>query len=138
VPTTTDLNHAKEIEVATQVYAAINRGDIPAVLAFFDSEIVRIEPAESPMEGTYRGHAEIDAHFSKARASWDEGSCEPEKISVIKNKVIVFAHVRVRLKNKAEWIEGHVADVFTFRNGKVIEMRLFIDGQDATKWANHE
>jgi len=39
-----------------------------------------------------------------------------------------------KLKNNLEWIEGHLADVFTFRNGKVIQMRTFAERQQALDW----
>jgi ketosteroid isomerase-like protein len=51
------------------------------------------------------------------------------------DKVIALVYVRVRLKNKLEWNEGRPADVFTFRNGKVIEMRTFLEQQQALDWA---
>ena len=35
----------------------------------------------------------------------------------------------------AEWREGRVADVYTFRNGKVIEFRTFGDERQAVQWA---
>jgi len=128
-------NMATETEVLKQVYAAINRNDIPAVLELCDPEVVRIEPWGFPMAGTYRGQAEVGAHLSAGRGTWAEGTCEPERFIVAGDKVIAFLHVRVRLKNKTNWTEGRLADVFTFRNGKVIEMRTFDDGQQALEWA---
>jgi hypothetical protein len=41
----------------------------------------------------------------------------------------------VRLKHEAEWREGRLAGVYTFRNGKVIEMRSFADMGQAFEWA---
>ena len=32
--------------------------------------------------------------------------------------------MRVRLKHETEWREGGIADVYTFRNGKAIQMRI--------------
>ena len=135
MPTNQSTNLASEIETLKEVYAAINRNDIPGVLKFFDPEIERIEPPGFPSSGTYRGHAEVKAQFSQARDTWAEGGCKPEKFVVAGDKVIVFVHVRVRLKNKQEWIEGDAADVFTFRNGKVTQMRTFTEKQHALEWA---
>ncbi len=95
-------NRATETEAIKEVYAALNRNDIPAVLKFFDPQIERIEP---------------------------------EGFKVAGDKIIVPLHVCVRLKDKLEWIEGHIADVFTFRNGKVIEMRTFAEMEQAIAWA---
>jgi len=123
-----------EAEVLRSFYAAINRNDIPAALQFFDPEIERIEPTGFPLAGTYRGHAEVKAELSQGRETWAEGSCEPERFIVAGDRVIVFLHVRVKLKHNLEWIEGDFADVFTFRNGKVVQMRTFAERQQALEW----
>jgi ketosteroid isomerase-like protein len=127
-------NLATETEVLREVYASINRNDIAAALKFFDPQIEWIELAGFPSGGTYRGHAEVKAHLSQGRDTWAEGGCEPEKFIVAGDQIIVFLHVRVKLKNNLEWIEGRFADVFTFRNGKVIQMRTFAERQQALEW----
>jgi uncharacterized protein len=47
----------------------------------------------------------------------------------------VFVHVRVRRKDNTEWIDARLADVYTFRNGKAIQMRHFPDRRQALEWA---
>ena len=128
-------NLSAEAQAVKEFYSALNRGDIPAVMALFHSEAVRIEPANFPMEGTYRGQAEIRAHIEKARATWAEGGCEPEQLIVTGDKVVALVHVRVRLKNKTTWNEGDTGDVFTFRDGKLTEMRTFFEQRLALDWA---
>jgi len=127
-------NLENETEVLRNFYAAINRNDIPAALNFFDPQIERIEPAGFPSAGTYRGLAEVRAHLSQGRETWAEGSCEPERFIVAGDQIIVFLHVRVKLKRNLEWIEGRFADVFTFRNGKIIQTRTFAERQQALDW----
>jgi ketosteroid isomerase-like protein len=124
-----------ETEALRETYAALNRNDIPTILKAFDPQIERIEPPEFPGGGTYRGHAEVEAHFSRARETWAEGACEPEHFIVAGDKIVALVHVRVRLKNHTEWVEGRLADVFTFRNGKAIQMRTFDNQQKALEWA---
>lgn len=77
----------------------------------------------------------MKAHLSQSRGSWAEGSCEPERFIVAGDKIIVFVYVRVRLKHNMEWHEGRLADVYTFRNGKAIQMRAFADRRQAVEWA---
>jgi hypothetical protein len=43
--------------------------------------------------------------------------------------------VRVRLKGETTWREGHVGDVFTFRNGKIVQFRTFFDTREALEYA---
>lgn len=126
---------AAEIESVKEIYAAINRNDVPAAIKYFDPQIERIEPTGFPSAGTYRGPAEVVAHISKGRNSWGEGTCEPERFIVADDKIVVFVHVRVRLKDHTDWIDARFADVYTFRNGKAIEMRSFGERQEALAWA---
>jgi len=129
---------AAETEVLRQAYAALNRNDIPAFVSVFDPQIERIEPADFPGAGSYHGLEAVKAHLSKARATWAEGSCQPEGFIVAGDRVIVFIHVHVRLKHETEWRQGHIVDVYTFRNGKAIQFRTFADKGEALKWAGVE
>jgi len=126
---------AAETQALKDAYAALNRNDIPAMVQAFDPRIERIEPADFPAGGTYRGLAAVQAHIANARATWAEGTCEPERFIVAGDKIIVFVYVRVRLKQETQWREGPLADVFTFRNGKAIQFRTFGERQQALEWA---
>jgi ketosteroid isomerase-like protein len=134
--TTTSL--AAETEAVWEAYAALNRNDVAGFVSVFDPQIERIEPADFPGGGTYHGLAAVTAHISKGRGTWAEGSCEPHRFIVAGDRVIVFIHVRVRLKDETEWREGRIADVFTFRNGKAIQFRTFADEREALEWAGVE
>ena len=125
---------AAEMEALKEVYGALNRNDIPAAVKVFDPQIEWIEPA-GYAGGTYQGRAVVEAHLSQARASWAEGSCETEQLIVAGDKIVVIISVRVRLKHELEWREGRHAAVYTFRNGKAIQMRLFDDAQQALEAA---
>ena len=60
---------------------------------------------------------------------------EPQRFIVAGDRLIVFVHVRVRLKDETDWREGRVGDVYTFRDGKAIEFRTFADERQALEWA---
>jgi ketosteroid isomerase-like protein len=124
-----------EIEVLKQFFAAVNRNDMQAITRDFDPAIVRIEPEGFPTAGTYRGIAEVQEHVRKGRGTWAEGTCEPEKFLVNGDKVVVYLHARVRLKNSTEWVGGRFADGFVFRNGKIIQYLSFGERAEALTWA---
>ncbi|HTD75765.1 MAG TPA: nuclear transport factor 2 family protein [Steroidobacteraceae bacterium] len=122
-------------EALEQFFAAINRNDMTAITKDFDPEIVRIEPEGFPTAGTYRGAAEVQAHIVKGRGTWAEGTCDPERFLVNGDKVVVYLHARVRLKDSTEWIGGRFADGFVFREGKIIEYLSFAERAQAREWA---
>lgn len=124
-----------ETNALREAYAAFNRNDISAFAQMFDPQVEWIEPVEFPGGGTYRGLDGVLAHLAKSRESWAEGSCQPQRIMVAGDRIIQFVDVHVRLKQEAEWREGTVVEVYTFRNGKVIQVRLFADSRQALQWA---
>ena len=52
--------------------------------------------------------------------------------------MVVFVHARVLPKGGKEWQEVRLADVYTIRDGKAIQMRAFADRQEALRWAGAE
>jgi ketosteroid isomerase-like protein len=127
---------ATEIESLRAIYDGINRNDISAAVAPLAEDIAWIEPAEYTGSATCHGRANVAAHLIRARATWAEGSCEPEQFLVIGDKVVVTIHVHVRLKTETAFRDGRHAAVYTFRNGQAIEMRIIDDPQQAIEWAN--
>jgi ketosteroid isomerase-like protein len=127
-----------EIEALEHFFAAINRNDLQAITRDFDPQIVRIEPEGFPTAGTYRGIAEVQEHVRKGRGTWAEGTCEPEKFLQNGDKVVVYLHVRVRLRDTTEWVGGRFADGFVFRNGRIVEYRSFGQRSEALRWAGIE
>jgi hypothetical protein len=122
-----------QIAALRAIYDGINRNDIPAAVAPLAEDIDWIEPAEYGF--TCHGRAALEAHLTKARSTWAEGTCEPEQFLAVGDKVVVIIHVHVRLKAETEFREGRHAAVYTFRNGQPIEMRIIDDPAQAVAWA---
>lgn len=123
------------VEVLKEYFAAINRNDMQAITRDFAPDIVRTEPGGFPTAGTYRGIEAVRDNVGRGRGTWAEGTCEPEGFFVNGDKVVVYLHARVRLKNATEWTGGRFADGFAFRDGKITEYHSFGDRNDALEWA---
>ena len=124
-----------EIRILGEAYAALNRNDVDGFVRDFDPQIERVELIDVPQGVTYRGLEAVKEHVSKGRSTWAEGGCEPERFVVSGDKVVVFVHVRVRLNEQTEWIDGRATDVYAFRNGKIVQFRTFGDEGRALEWA---
>ena len=124
-----------QTDALIQFYAAVNRNDMQAMTKDFDPQITRIEPASFPTAGTYRGITEVQEHVRKGRGTWAEGSCEPEGFFEKGDKVVVYLHTRVRLKDSTDWVGGRFADGFVFRDGKITQYLSFGERVDALRWA---
>jgi ketosteroid isomerase-like protein len=125
-------------EALERFFAAINRNDLTAITEDFHPEIVRIEPEGFPTAGTYRGVREVQEHITKGRGTWAEGSCDPERFLMNGDRVVVYLHAWVRLKDSTEWIGGRFADGFAFRDGKIIQYLSFAERAQALEWAGIE
>jgi len=129
---------SQQTEALEYFYAAINRNDLEAITRDFDPEIVRVEPEGFPTAGTYRGVRSVHEHVKKGRGTWAEGTCDPEKFLENGDKVVVYLHAHVRLKESNEWVGGRFADGFVFRNGKIVEYFSFGKRAEALEWAGIE
>jgi ketosteroid isomerase-like protein len=127
---------AADIDTVRAIYAAINRNDIAAAAACFDPQIERIEPPGFATAGTYRGIADVSAHLSSGRSTWAEGSCIVEEIIAAGDKIVVYVHALVRLKDRTDWIDGRFADGWMFRDGRATLMRSFAARAEAMAWAS--
>ena len=116
-------------------YAAFNRGDIDAAVQPLDADIEWSEPPEFPGGGTYHGREGAKRYLTQSRAGVAEVISEPERFITDGNRIVVFVHARVRPTGSNEWQEVRLADVYTFRDGKAIQMRAFADRQEALRWA---
>jgi uncharacterized protein len=116
-------------------YTAFNRGNIEAAVEPFDPQIEWSEPAEFPGGGTYHGREAVKGYLAQSRAAWADAISEPERIITSGNRVVVFVHAWVRPKDGTKWRDTRLADVYTIRNGKAVQMRAFSDRQEALSWA---
>jgi uncharacterized protein len=80
----------------------------------------------------------VKHYLTQSRAAWAEANSEPERFIVSGNRIVVFVHARVRPRGSNEWQEIRLADVYTMRNGKAIQMRAFADRQETLRWAGDE
>jgi len=129
---------AQAIIALRGAYAAFNRGDIDAAVKPFDPQIAWSEPVEFPGSGACHGRDEVKRYLAQSRAPWAEGSSEPEQLIPSGNRIVVFVHARFRLKDSNEWMDVRLADVYTIRDGTIVEMRAFANRQDALRWAGVE
>lgn len=124
-----------ETQALEHFFAAVNRNDMQAITRDFDPQIVRVEPEGFPTSGTYRGIAQVQEHVAHGRGTWAEGTCRPERYLVNGDKVVVYLHALVRLRDATDWIDARFADGFAFRHGRIVEYRSFGKRADALAWA---
>jgi ketosteroid isomerase-like protein len=85
-----------------------------------------------------QGREAVKHSLTQSRAGWAEGTSEPEEFIVVDDRIVVFIHAHFRIPWSSDWQDVRLADVYTFRNGKAIQMRAFADRQNAPRWAGSQ
>ncbi len=127
-------DQTQAIATLRNAYSAFNRGDIDAAVEGLDPQIEWTEPVEFPGGGVYHGRDGAKRYLTQSRAAWAEVNSEPERFIAAGNRIVVFVHARVRAKGSNEWQDVRLADVYTVRGGRIVEMRAFADRQEALRW----
>ena len=120
------------MEIVRNAFAAFDRGDIEGVLRLCDEEIVITQPPELPGASPEQyGHRGVLEAFAIWPEQWDDFRIEILKIAAAPGgKVFVTTRTGGRGKQSGVEVEMNVSFVFTVRDAKISEWRLFVqEGQ---------
>jgi uncharacterized protein len=112
-------------------YAAFGRGDIQALLGYFDDSIVwsTIHGANPaiPTSGVWRGKSGIAEFFQKLAAEQTFQTFEPREFIAQGDSVVVIGHYESTFTHNGKKFASDWVMVFTVKNGKVTRFREFAD-----------
>ena len=119
----------ENVQIVKDGYAAFGRGDVQGMFATLAEDIEWIVPGEGfPLAGTYRGHAGV-ADFYQKISGLTESYIEPREFVPDGDRVLVVGLERSRVKGTNWTFEWHFVLAHTFRNGKITNVREYIDTQ---------
>ncbi|HTK05538.1 MAG TPA: nuclear transport factor 2 family protein [Ktedonobacteraceae bacterium] len=123
------------IERIRNAYGAFSRGDIQGIVdaVDLDANALWIEPEEFYAGGIYRGRQEIMKYYTLSYESSEEVQSVPEEIIEIDDKIFVLVHFRAVPRGGGEPREGRIVDVFTVRDGKIVQMQAYSNPEEARK-----
>ena len=123
------MSTEKNVQTVKDFFAAIGRGDREGLLALSAEDIEWIIPGEDwPLAGTYRGHAGLTDLLQKASETV-ETSTEPREFVAEGDRVLVIGFATGRVKATNRTFEDHWVFAITVRNGKLANIREYIDTQ---------
>ena len=118
------------VQIVKDFFAAMRSGDMQALLALSAEDIEWIIPGEGwPLAGTHRGHAGLEKLLQIANETIETSFPEPPEFIAQGDRVLVvgFATGKIKATNK-KWEDHWVFDI-TVRNGKLTNVREYIDTQ---------
>ena len=120
----------ENVQIVKDVFAAMGRGDRQGLLALFAEDIEWIIPGEGwPLAGTHRGHAALADLLQKASETIEISYPEPPEFVAQGDRVLVVGSARGRIIATNRTFEDHWVFAITVRNGKVTDIREYIDTQ---------
>ena len=119
----------KNAQVVKEFFAAMGRGDKQGLLALSAEDIEWVIPGKDwPLAGTHRGHAGLTALLQKASQTV-ETSTEPSEYVAQGDRVLVVGVAKGKIKATIKPIKDDWIFAITVRNGKVANIREYIDTQ---------
>lgn len=115
--------------VAVQgVYEAFAKGDIPAVLGLFSSDIVWTEAEGFPYGGTYNGpNAVLEGVFMRLGSEWDGFAAVPHDFIDGGDTIVALGKYSGTYKATGKSFEADFAHVWKLREGKAVWFRQYVD-----------
>jgi ketosteroid isomerase-like protein len=122
----------ENVEIVRRVYVALSQGDegrlrdlaVPEFVGDFSRRLV--EPS------VLRGRDEAFAFLSQLRETWDDWPVwEPQELMDADDKVVALVRTSARGKGTGVEVEAHVWNLWTFRDGKLVELSYFGDDRAA-------
>ena len=124
------MSTQENVQIVKDFFAAIGSYNEHDLLALVAEDIEWIIPGEGwPLAGTYRGHAELAAVLQKANESVETSYPEPPEFIAQGDRVVVVGFATGRIKATNKTFEDHWVFAITVRNGKLTNIREYIDTQ---------
>jgi ketosteroid isomerase-like protein len=117
-------------------FAALQRGDFEAALGGYDRDVEWRGAAGGLDEGRIiRGHAEVVEAFRDYYDTWERLELRPEEIIDTGDELVVFVHEVARGRKSGVVMETDTAAINTLQEGRVIQVRNYLDRADALEAA---
>jgi ketosteroid isomerase-like protein len=123
----------RNIEAIKGAYGAIAEGRENLVLDIVDPDVVVRDRPESPDPRTYHGHAGVREALESSDETFDSFELIPEEFIPVGEYVVVVLVMRGTGRGSGISVEERIAHQWRVRDGKVVEMQVYSDPDDAVR-----
>jgi ketosteroid isomerase-like protein len=122
----------ENVEIVRRMYAALTRGDGDSVRELAVPEFVVDFSRRLVEPGVLRGRDEALASLGQFRETWDDWPVwEPQELIDADDKVVALIRASARGKESGIEVDAYVWDLWTFHDGKLVELKYFGDDRAA-------
>ena len=112
----------ENVDVVRAIIAAAETGDWDTAIKAFDPE-VQLDQTRLPGGGVYKGFTGVWSFYEKWFGSWEEFRIDSQGvIAVPDGRVLSLDRVSGRGRRSGVEVAMETANVYTLRNGKIIQM----------------
>jgi hypothetical protein len=120
----------KNVETVKDFLAALGRRDKAGLLALASEDVEWIIPGEDwPLAGTHRGHEGLENLLQMANDTVETSFPKPPEFIAQGDRVLVVGFATGRMKITKKTFEDHWVFDITVRNGKLTNVREYVDTQ---------
>src|SRR6202034_3658484 len=124
------MSTQENVQIVKDFFAATGSGDKQRLLSLVAEDIEWIVPGEDwPLAGTHRGHTGLAVVLQKASEEVEMTYPEPPEFVAQGDRVLVVGVATGKIKATNKTFEDHWVFAITVRNGKLTNIREYIDTQ---------
>jgi ketosteroid isomerase-like protein len=129
------MSQKANVEAVKRAYAAMERGDIPALLELCDPEI-EFDSSDSVFDPTvFHGHKGLLDFFSRSADMWESQRFEAQEFIPAGDDRVLIPHRVVSVGRDGVEVVARNANLVTLREGKAVRIKSFQTKADALEAA---
>ena len=116
--------------LAQSAYEAFGRGDMEALAEVMADDIEWVnpgDPADDPNAGTFKGKEAVLGWFGGLASTLDFTTFEPREFIAQNDKLVSLVYAEATVRDTGRAVVNHEAHVWTFRDGKVVRLQIYLD-----------
>jgi ketosteroid isomerase-like protein len=122
----------ENVAIVRAIWDAVNRGDIDGAFEYApDDFIADWSSSEAPESGVYHGREAVKGRFERTMEVWAEMEYFETEIIDADEHVLRVGGVRARGRGSGAEVTAQGAQVWTFRDGTPVSVRLFQSKEEA-------
>lgn len=123
-------------EVVEELVAAVNADDIQGLARLLDPDVVQYGTRGGVDQGrVVRGREAVLAYWDEVREAWESQTFETEQVIEGDGVVVALWHETAQIRDSDVEVESSTASLIKVRDGKVVELRGYMDHDEALRAA---
>jgi ketosteroid isomerase-like protein len=121
------------VEVVRELCDAVNANDTERLWELMDPEVVQHGTRGGiDQDRMFRGREAVQAYWNEISGAWESLRVEPERlIEASDDRVVALWRELARSRHSDIELESSTAMMFTLRDGMIVEIRGYIDRDEA-------